>query len=187
MFESLLRRAVAFPVIALDREDDAVPLARCLVDAGLTLIEITLRHLPGCLLARHPRRRRRDPGGDRHRSQRRRHARGGPLRRRRDDQPRHDAGIDRSGARHDAAVVAGRRHRQRGDGAGRRRLSRTEAVSVAPRTGRRARRTVSRRDAGADRRRRRGQCARLPDASKCDRGVRVVDCAAASHRRTRLG
>ena len=43
MFESLLRRAVAFPVIALDRVDDAVPLARCLVDAGLTLIEITLR------------------------------------------------------------------------------------------------------------------------------------------------
>ena len=39
MFETLLRRAVAFPVIALDRVDDAVPLARCLADAGLTLIE----------------------------------------------------------------------------------------------------------------------------------------------------
>ena len=50
MFETLLRRAVAFPVIALDRAEDAVPLARCLADAGLTLIEITLRTpagLPG--------------------------------------------------------------------------------------------------------------------------------------------
>ncbi|HTK98072.1 MAG TPA: bifunctional 4-hydroxy-2-oxoglutarate aldolase/2-dehydro-3-deoxy-phosphogluconate aldolase [Pseudomonadales bacterium] len=43
MFESLLRRAVVIPVIALDSVHDAVPLARCLVDAGLTLIEITLR------------------------------------------------------------------------------------------------------------------------------------------------
>lgn len=50
MLESLLRRAVAFPVIALDRAEDAVPLARCLADAGLTLMEITLRTpagLPG--------------------------------------------------------------------------------------------------------------------------------------------
>jgi 2-dehydro-3-deoxyphosphogluconate aldolase / (4S)-4-hydroxy-2-oxoglutarate aldolase len=45
MFEILLRRAVAFPVIALDRVEDAVPLARALADAGLTLIEITLRTL----------------------------------------------------------------------------------------------------------------------------------------------
>ena len=43
MFEHLLRRAVAIPVIALDRADDGVPLARCLADAGLKLIEITLR------------------------------------------------------------------------------------------------------------------------------------------------
>ena len=37
-------------MIALDRAEDAVPLARCLADAGLTLIEITLRTpagLPG--------------------------------------------------------------------------------------------------------------------------------------------
>ncbi len=43
MLENLLRRAVAIPVIALDRAEDGVPLARCLAGAGLTLIEITLR------------------------------------------------------------------------------------------------------------------------------------------------
>jgi 2-dehydro-3-deoxyphosphogluconate aldolase/(4S)-4-hydroxy-2-oxoglutarate aldolase len=47
MFENLLRRAVAFPVIALDRAEDAVSLARCLADAGLTLMEITLRTAAG--------------------------------------------------------------------------------------------------------------------------------------------
>jgi 2-dehydro-3-deoxyphosphogluconate aldolase/(4S)-4-hydroxy-2-oxoglutarate aldolase len=43
MLEALLRRAVAMPVIALDDARDAVPLARCLAAAGLTLMEITLR------------------------------------------------------------------------------------------------------------------------------------------------
>jgi 2-dehydro-3-deoxyphosphogluconate aldolase/(4S)-4-hydroxy-2-oxoglutarate aldolase len=43
MLEALLRKAVAIPVIALDRADDAVPLARTLAAAGLTLMEITLR------------------------------------------------------------------------------------------------------------------------------------------------
>jgi 2-dehydro-3-deoxyphosphogluconate aldolase/(4S)-4-hydroxy-2-oxoglutarate aldolase len=43
MLETLLRRAVAIPVIALDDARDAVPLARCLAAAGLTLMEITLR------------------------------------------------------------------------------------------------------------------------------------------------
>ncbi len=43
MLETLLRGAVAIPVIALDRAEDGVPLARCLAGAGLTLIEITLR------------------------------------------------------------------------------------------------------------------------------------------------
>ena len=43
MLENLLRRAVAIPVIALDRAEDGVPLARCLAGAGMTLIEITLR------------------------------------------------------------------------------------------------------------------------------------------------
>jgi 2-dehydro-3-deoxyphosphogluconate aldolase / (4S)-4-hydroxy-2-oxoglutarate aldolase len=43
MLEALLRRAVAMPVIALDDAHDAVPLAQCLADAGLTLREITLR------------------------------------------------------------------------------------------------------------------------------------------------
>ena len=52
MFEILLRRAVAFPVIALDRVEDAVPLARCLAAAGLTLMEITLR-TPAALPALH--------------------------------------------------------------------------------------------------------------------------------------
>jgi 2-dehydro-3-deoxyphosphogluconate aldolase/(4S)-4-hydroxy-2-oxoglutarate aldolase len=41
--EALLRRACAIPVIALDAVDDAVPLARVLAHAGLTLIEVTLR------------------------------------------------------------------------------------------------------------------------------------------------
>jgi len=41
--EVLLRRAVAIPVIALDDVADAVPLARTLAAAGLTLMEITLR------------------------------------------------------------------------------------------------------------------------------------------------
>ncbi len=43
MLEALLRKAVAIPVIALDRAEDAVPLARTLSAAGLTLMEITLR------------------------------------------------------------------------------------------------------------------------------------------------
>ena len=43
MLEALLRRAVAMPVIALDDARNAVPLARCLAAAGLTLMEITLR------------------------------------------------------------------------------------------------------------------------------------------------
>ncbi len=43
MLETLLRNAVAIPVIALDHVDDAVPLATRLAKAGLTLMEITLR------------------------------------------------------------------------------------------------------------------------------------------------
>jgi 2-dehydro-3-deoxyphosphogluconate aldolase/(4S)-4-hydroxy-2-oxoglutarate aldolase len=43
MLETLLRRAVAIPVIALDDARDAVPLAHCLAAAGLSLMEITLR------------------------------------------------------------------------------------------------------------------------------------------------
>jgi 2-dehydro-3-deoxyphosphogluconate aldolase/(4S)-4-hydroxy-2-oxoglutarate aldolase len=45
--ESLLRAAVAIPVVALDRADDAVPLARTLADAGLRVVEITLRTAAG--------------------------------------------------------------------------------------------------------------------------------------------
>jgi 2-dehydro-3-deoxyphosphogluconate aldolase/(4S)-4-hydroxy-2-oxoglutarate aldolase len=41
--EQLLRRAVVVPVIALERADDAVPLADTLAAAGLRLVEITLR------------------------------------------------------------------------------------------------------------------------------------------------
>ena len=41
--EQLLHRAVVMPVIALDRADDGVPLARTLADAGLRIVEITLR------------------------------------------------------------------------------------------------------------------------------------------------
>jgi 2-dehydro-3-deoxyphosphogluconate aldolase / (4S)-4-hydroxy-2-oxoglutarate aldolase len=43
MLETLIRRAVAIPVIALDDPRDAVALARCLAAAGLSLMEITLR------------------------------------------------------------------------------------------------------------------------------------------------
>lgn len=43
MLESLLRRATAIPVITLDDVDDAVPLARVLAQAGVTLVEVTLR------------------------------------------------------------------------------------------------------------------------------------------------
>ncbi|HET6473308.1 MAG TPA: bifunctional 4-hydroxy-2-oxoglutarate aldolase/2-dehydro-3-deoxy-phosphogluconate aldolase [Pseudomonadales bacterium] len=45
--ERLLRRAVAVPVVALDRVDDAVPLARTLANTGLQLVEITLRTAAG--------------------------------------------------------------------------------------------------------------------------------------------
>jgi len=41
--ERTLRSAVAIPVVALDRADDAVPLAHTLADAGLRMVEITLR------------------------------------------------------------------------------------------------------------------------------------------------
>ncbi len=43
ILEKVLRRATAIPVIALDAVDDAVPLARVLAHAGVTLIEVTLR------------------------------------------------------------------------------------------------------------------------------------------------
>jgi 2-dehydro-3-deoxyphosphogluconate aldolase / (4S)-4-hydroxy-2-oxoglutarate aldolase len=43
MLEAQLRNARVIPVVTLDRADDAVPLARALCDAGLTLIEVTLR------------------------------------------------------------------------------------------------------------------------------------------------
>ena len=45
--ERVLRRAVVVPVVALDRVDDAVPLAQTLANAGLALIEITLRTAAG--------------------------------------------------------------------------------------------------------------------------------------------
>jgi 2-dehydro-3-deoxyphosphogluconate aldolase/(4S)-4-hydroxy-2-oxoglutarate aldolase len=50
MLEALLRKAVAIPVITLDQAEDAVPLARTLAGAGLTLMEVTLR-TPAALAA----------------------------------------------------------------------------------------------------------------------------------------
>ena len=47
--DALLSRAPALPVLAIERLDDAVPLARALVDAGLPVLEVTLR--TGCALA----------------------------------------------------------------------------------------------------------------------------------------
>lgn len=41
--DSILSQAPVLPVLAIDRLDDAVPLARALVDAGLPVLEVTLR------------------------------------------------------------------------------------------------------------------------------------------------
>lgn len=41
--DALLSRAPVLPVLRIDRIEDAVPLARALVDAGLPVLEVTLR------------------------------------------------------------------------------------------------------------------------------------------------
>lgn len=41
--DAILSRAPALPVLTIERLDDAVPLARTLVEAGLPVLEITLR------------------------------------------------------------------------------------------------------------------------------------------------
>lgn len=41
--DSILSQAPVLPVLAIERIDDAVPLARALVDAGLPVLEVTLR------------------------------------------------------------------------------------------------------------------------------------------------
>lgn len=41
--DAILARAPVLPVLVLERIDDAVPLARTLVDAGLPVLEVTLR------------------------------------------------------------------------------------------------------------------------------------------------
>jgi 2-dehydro-3-deoxyphosphogluconate aldolase / (4S)-4-hydroxy-2-oxoglutarate aldolase len=41
--DELLGQAPVLPVLSIEHLDDAVPLARCLVDAGLPVLEITLR------------------------------------------------------------------------------------------------------------------------------------------------
>ena len=41
--DAILRAAPVVPVLAVDDIDDAVPLARALVDAGLCVLEVTLR------------------------------------------------------------------------------------------------------------------------------------------------
>ncbi|HEY1138580.1 MAG TPA: bifunctional 4-hydroxy-2-oxoglutarate aldolase/2-dehydro-3-deoxy-phosphogluconate aldolase [Xanthomonadaceae bacterium] len=41
--DAILRAAPVVPVLAIDDLDDAVPLARTLVDAGLPVLEVTLR------------------------------------------------------------------------------------------------------------------------------------------------
>ena len=41
--DALLSRAPVLPVLAIEHLDDAVPLARALVDAGLPVLEVTLR------------------------------------------------------------------------------------------------------------------------------------------------
>ena len=41
--DAILRRAPVLPVLAIERLDDAVPLARALLEAGLPVLEVTLR------------------------------------------------------------------------------------------------------------------------------------------------
>lgn len=41
--DSILRQAPVLPVLAIEHVDDAVPLARALVEAGLPVLEVTLR------------------------------------------------------------------------------------------------------------------------------------------------
>lgn len=41
--DAVLARAPVLPVLSIERLDDAVPLARALVDAGLPVLEVTLR------------------------------------------------------------------------------------------------------------------------------------------------
>lgn len=41
--DSILSRAPVLPVLAIERVEDAVPLARALVDGGLPVLEVTLR------------------------------------------------------------------------------------------------------------------------------------------------
>lgn len=41
--DKILSRAPVLPVLSIERLDDAVPLARALVDAGLPVLEVTLR------------------------------------------------------------------------------------------------------------------------------------------------
>lgn len=48
--DAILARAPVLPVLAIERLDDAVPLARALVDGGLPVIEVTLR-TPAALAA----------------------------------------------------------------------------------------------------------------------------------------
>lgn len=49
---SLMRRAPVIPVIVIDDLEQAVPLARALVDGGLPVLEVTLRTDAG-LAAKH--------------------------------------------------------------------------------------------------------------------------------------
>jgi 2-dehydro-3-deoxyphosphogluconate aldolase / (4S)-4-hydroxy-2-oxoglutarate aldolase len=48
--EQILRRAPVIPVLTIEREEDAVPLARALVGGGLVVLEVTLR-TPAALCA----------------------------------------------------------------------------------------------------------------------------------------
>lgn len=41
--DAILARAPALPVLVIERSDDAVPLARTLVEAGLPVLEVTMR------------------------------------------------------------------------------------------------------------------------------------------------
>jgi 2-dehydro-3-deoxyphosphogluconate aldolase / (4S)-4-hydroxy-2-oxoglutarate aldolase len=47
---SLFRGVAVIPVLTIEREADAVPLARALLDGGLPLLEVTLR-TPAALAA----------------------------------------------------------------------------------------------------------------------------------------
>src|SRR5213592_3403038 len=94
---ALFRGISVIPVLTIDRERDAVPLARALFEGGLPVIEVALR-TPAATAAIGRRRR--------HVAARRRCRRGGARRRALSGEPGHHAGTRRLGTSHGVALSA---------------------------------------------------------------------------------